>query len=207
MGSILRAKVTIKGIRTLAIHHFSAASLPLEAQERSGVAGNDPSEWQKTVLMDEDRRLYILPTYVFGCIKGGGKTVRRGKSNLLTAIASSLQVEDDMVFIHNGDGVLKLPDPPETIEAGTRTQDKLPSAYIECIPVRNPATKARNIRYRVAAKPGWHCTFTLLWDSVVVDRKSMELAVVNAGQLVGVGDGRGSIGYGRFEVESFEILG
>lgn len=74
------------------------------------------------------------------------------------------------------------------------------------IGVRNPSTKARNIRYRVAVKPGWQCSFTILWDSVVVDRKSLETAIINAGTLVGVGDGRQSIGYGRFELKEFSIL-
>lgn len=206
MSNILQAKVSIKGVKTLAIHHFGVDALPLEAREKSGVAGNDPEEWKRTALMDEDRQIYILPTYVFGCIKNGGKTVKRGKSSIQADIASTLQVEDDLIYIQNGTGTLTLPDPPEMIEAGSRKTEKLPSVYVEVIGVRNPSTKARNIRYRVAAKPGWHCEFTLLWDATVVDRKSMELAVNNSGKLVGVGDGRGSIGYGRFEVESFQVL-
>lgn len=205
MGSILQAKVKIEGIRTLAIHHFGIDALPLEARERTGVAGNDPEEWKRSVLMDEDRLLYLLPTYFFGCIKNGGKTVKKGKGNLLAAVASTLQIVDDRVYIQNGSGALKLPDPPDVIEAGTIKTEKLPSCYVEVIGVRNPSTKARNIRYRVAAKPGWHCEFTILWDATVVDRKSMELSIVSAGQLVGIGDGRGSIGYGRFNVQSFDI--
>jgi CRISPR/Cas system CMR subunit Cmr6 (Cas7 group RAMP superfamily) len=46
----------------------------------------------------------------------------------------------------------------------------------------------------------------ILWDSVVVDRKSLETAIINAGTLVGVGDGRQSIGYGRFDVTEFSIV-
>ncbi|MBW4559634.1 MAG: hypothetical protein KME32_00505 [Mojavia pulchra JT2-VF2] len=206
MANILQAKVTILGTRTLAIHHFGIDALPLEATEKDGVAGNSPNEWRKTVLMDEERQLFLLPTYFFGCIKYGGKTVKRGKSNLLTDIASTLQVMDDQIYICNSDGPIKLPDPPQVIEAGTIKNEKLPDSYVEVIGVRNPSTKARNIRYRVAVKPGWHCSFTILWDSVVVDRKSLETAIINAGTLVGIGDGRQSIGYGRFELTNFAIV-
>jgi hypothetical protein len=206
MANILQAKVTIVGTRTLAIHHFGIDALPLEATEKDGVAGNSPNEWKKTVLMDEERQLFLLPTYFFGCIKYGGKTVKRGKSNLLADIASTLQVMDDQIYICNSDSPIKLPDPPQVIEAGTIKNEKLPDSYVEVIGVRNPSTKARNIRYRVAVKPGWHCSFTILWDSVVVDRKSLETAIINAGTLVGIGDGRQSIGYGRFELANFAII-
>ncbi len=95
MDNILQAKVSILGTRTLAIHHFGIDALPLEAKEKDGVAGHSHNEWKKTVLMDEERLLFLLPTYFFGCIKYGGKTVKRGKSNLLADIASTLQVMDD----------------------------------------------------------------------------------------------------------------
>ncbi|WP_242056652.1 MULTISPECIES: hypothetical protein [unclassified Nostoc] len=104
MANILQAKVSIEGTRTLAIHHFGVDALPLEAKEKDGVAGNSPNEWKKTVLMDEERQLFLLPTYFFGCIKYGGKTVKRGKGNLLADIASTLQVMDDQIYICNSDG-------------------------------------------------------------------------------------------------------
>jgi hypothetical protein len=206
MANILQAKVTVTGTRTLAIHHFGIDALPLESIEKDGVAGNSPSEWKKTVLIDEQRQLFLLPTYFFGSIKYGGKTVKRGKGNLLADIASTLQVMDDQIYICNNNGPIKLSDPPQVIEAGTIKTEKLPDSYVEVIGVRNPSTKARNIRYRVAVKPGWCCSFMILWDSVVVDRKSLETAIINAGTLVGVGDGRQSIGYGRFDVTEFSIV-
>ena len=205
MPSILQAQVMIIGTRTLAIHHFGIDALPLEPQEKYGVPGNNPNEWKKTVLMDEERQLFLLPTYFFGCIKYGGKTVKRGRGNILADIASTLQVMDDQIYICNNDGPIKLPESPLVIEAGTVKTEKLPDSYVEVIGVRNPSTKARNIRYRVAVKPGWCCSFTILWDSVVVDRKSLETAIINAGKLVGIGDGRQSIGYGRFDVTDFVI--
>jgi hypothetical protein len=204
MTNIIQAKVRIEGIRTLAIHSFGVDSLPLEARERSGVAGNDPSEWERTVLMDESRQLYLLPTYAFSCLKAAGKTLRRGKSNLSAPIASTLQILDDRIYLTREGAPVKLPDPPKLIEAGKVSTELLPPAYIEVIGVRNPSTKARNIRYRAALKPGWQCDFTLLWDKTVVDRSAMELCCINSGQLVGLADGRG-IGYGRFNVLNFEV--
>lgn len=70
--------------------------------------------------------------------------------------------------------------------------------------VRNPSTKARNIRYRVAASAGWKLSFNLLWDKTIVSRGEMEAVCRDAGVLVGLGDGR-SIGFGRFEIEEFQI--
>ncbi|WP_257236728.1 hypothetical protein [Nostoc sp. 'Peltigera malacea cyanobiont' DB3992] len=89
MANILQAEVKVMGTRTLAIHHFGIDALPLEAKEKDGVAGNSPNEWKKTVLMDEEKQLFLLPTYFFGAIKYGGKTVKRGKGNFLADIAST----------------------------------------------------------------------------------------------------------------------
>jgi CRISPR/Cas system endoribonuclease Cas6 (RAMP superfamily) len=63
--------------------------------------------------------------------------------------------------------------------------------------VKNPATRARNVRYRVAASKGWTATFTIMWDKTVVAREEMKAAIRDAGMFVGIGDGR-SIGFGRF---------
>jgi hypothetical protein len=70
--------------------------------------------------------------------------------------------------------------------------------------VRNPSTKARNVRYRIAAAPGWSLGFTIQWDRTIVSRSEIESVCTDAGALVGLGDGR-SIGFGRFVVESFVV--
>ncbi|MBI4783274.1 MAG: hypothetical protein HY785_18430, partial [Oscillatoriophycideae cyanobacterium NC_groundwater_1537_Pr4_S-0.65um_50_18] len=46
--------------------------------------------------------------------------------------------------------------------------------------------------------------FLLDWDKTIVSRSEMEAVAIDAGKLVGLGDGR-SIGYGRFEMQSFEV--
>jgi CRISPR/Cas system endoribonuclease Cas6 (RAMP superfamily) len=60
------------------------------------------------------------------------------------------------------------------------------------------------VRYRIAAATGWGCDFKLTWDKTVVSRGEMEAAVIDAGRLCGIGDGR-SVGFGRFEVTNFEV--
>ena len=53
MSNIIQANLLIRGTRPMLIHHFGADAIPLERRERSGVAGNDPEEWKRTVLMTD----------------------------------------------------------------------------------------------------------------------------------------------------------
>lgn len=205
MGNIVRVKVTIKGERPLLWHHFGPDALPLEKGERTGVAGHDPEEWRKTVLVTKEGQLYIEPTYIFGCIRDGAKYTKKGKGSIQSAVAATLQVTDDRVLTDrhfpgfpNGHAfdVAKEPPPP--------TDPTLPVfTYISS--VRNPSTKARNVRYRIAASSGWQLTFGLLWDKTIVSRGEMEAVLRDAGVLTGLGDGR-TIGFGRFQVCSVEYI-
>src|SRR5262249_38927174 len=76
--------------------------------------------------------------------------------------------------------------------------------YIDIRSVRNPSTKGRNIRYRVAASTGWKTEFNIIWDKTVVSRSEMEAVLHDASNLTGLGDGR-NIGFGRFDVECFDV--
>lgn len=192
MGKMLEAKVTVKGVRPLLFHHFGPDALPLEKQERTGVAGNDPEEWKKTVLANKEGQLYLLPTYAFSCMCNGAKYTKNNRSTYQAAVAATLQVLDDALLL---DRFLPEGVPPEDPEA---------PVYLDIRSVRNPSTKGRNVRYRVAVPTGWTTSFTLLWDKTVVDRGVMETIARDAGRFAGFGDGR-SIGYGRFEIESFEV--
>jgi hypothetical protein len=159
MAQFLQAKVSIQGVRPLLFHHFSVDSLPLTKQERTGVAGNDPEEWRKTVLATREGQLYLDPTYIFGCLREAGKFTRKGKGSLQTAISASLMVSDDVILIDNCfllDGLIA---PPST--------DPTLPVYLDVRGVRNPTTKARNIRYRIACRPGWTCQFHLRWDATL----------------------------------------
>jgi hypothetical protein len=192
MGNIVTAQVAIRGIRPLLWHHFGPDAIPLEKQERTGVAGNDPEEWRKTVLMTGLRQLYVDPTYVFGSVRDGARNIKKGRGSIQPAVCSTLQVLDDVILIDRC-----VPEEPIPT-------DPTQPVYLDVRSVRNPSTKGRNVRYRIAAATGWGCDFKLTWDKTVVSRGEMEAAVIDAGRLCGIGDGR-SVGFGRFEVTNFEV--
>jgi hypothetical protein len=175
-------------------HAFTPDAIPLERQEKSGVPGNVPTEWQKTVLFDPDTRLLYIPgTYVFSCIKEGGKYIRKGRSNYQTMVTATLLVLEDV--IHIDDRYL-----PETPVA-----DPDQPVYLDIRGVRNPSTRGVNVRYRIACRSGWSCTFHLCWDRSIVAKDLMEAILMDAGRFAGIGSGR-AIGMGRFQVNTFEVL-
>lgn len=190
---LLKAKISIKGKRPLLFHRFSIDSIPLEKQERTGKAGNDPGEWKRTVLKTKDNQLYVDASYIFGCLRDGGKHIGSGRGTLQPKIAATLIVVDDTILI---DRFVPIED--------ELTEDKTQPVYLDIRSVKNPATKGRNIRYRIAASPGWQASFQIEWEGSLVSKEQMRSAMENAGDFVGLGDGR-SIGFGRFTVEKFEI--
>lgn len=198
LGNLLSATVRIEGTRTLLWHHFSVDAIPLEKQERSGVSGNDPEEWRRTVLMNADRQLYLLSSYLFRCIRDAAPFIKRGKA-FQTAVSATLQVMEEVILITDR----HVPQKPMLIEQG-QAYEEMPPVYVLVAGVKNPTTNKRNIRYRIAAAPGWQCEFTLLWDKTVISRGEMESLCLTSGQLNGVGDGR-AIGFGRFAVKKFEV--
>lgn len=191
MSNLLTAHITVEGTRPILWHAFGPDSMPLEKREKTGVAGNDPEEWKRTVLMTPERQLYIKPTYVFGCLREGARNIPRKRGTLMPILSGTLQVTDNTILVDR-----YVPDEPIPTDP-----DEL--VYLDVCGVRNPATKARNVRYRIAAAPGWHCSFNLLWDKTIVSREEMKEVIKFAGQLVGLGDGR-TIGNGRFIVQSNE---
>lgn len=204
MSNILKAQVTIRGMRPLIQHRFGPDALPLEKQERTGVAGNDPQEWRKTCMVTKDGQLFILPTYVFSCFREGSKNTKKGRGSIMPAVASTLQVTDDFILIDR-----YFPNFPNGHSFDVATVDAPPNdltapVFLDVCGVRNPATKARNVRYRIAAGTGWRASFHIVWDKTIVSRDQMQAVAIDSGRLVGLADGR-SVGYGRFEIESFNV--
>ena len=194
IGNQLQAQVLIQGIRPLLWNHLQPSESFGKRRERGGTAGNDPTEWQRNVLITDDRQLYLLPTHIFGCFRDAAKYTKRGRSSLMGQMASTLQVVERRVLV---DRYL----PEEPVKA---TEEIDQAVYVFMSVVKNVATRGHNIRYRVAAAPGWQCSFTLRWDKTIVSRQEMEAVAIDAGKLVGLADGR-SIGYGRFEVLQFLV--
>ncbi|NTU85944.1 MAG: hypothetical protein HGA45_42555 [Chloroflexales bacterium] len=193
IGNILYARVTVTGVRPLLWHAFGPDALPLFKREKTGVAGNDPEEWRRTVLMTEARQLYLKPTYVFGALRDGARYTKKGRGTLQPLIAATLQVLDDQRIL------LDRVVPPEPLPV-----DPLQPVYLDVQSVKNPTTRARNVRYRIAASAPWRFSATILWDRTVVSRAEMEAVVIDTGRLVGIGDGR-AIGYGRFTLDTFTV--
>ena len=191
MANMITARVQIEGVRAILWHHFGPDALPLEKRERTGVAGNDPEEWHRTVLMTAERQLYLDPSYIFGCLRDAARYTRKGKGSIQPALTATLQIVDDRILVDRF-----VPEEP-------LLTDPTALVYMDIRSVRNPSTKARNVRYRVAAAPGWTTQFTLLWDRTIVSQTEMRAVLHDAGQLVGLGDGR-SIGYGRFTIREVD---
>lgn len=203
MSNIITAKVKIKGVRPFWQHRFGPEALPLEKKEKTGVAGNDPEEWRRTAMVNKDGQLFFEGTYIFGSLREGAKYTKRGRASLQKPVAATLQVLEDRILLdrffpgfpngHKFD-IFSVEEPP---------RDQEEPVYLDVRGVVNPSTRGRNVRYRVAASPGWQAEFTIMFDKTIVSRNEMEAILIDAGRLVGIGNGR-TIGIGRFEVEQFE---
>jgi hypothetical protein len=207
MSNMLRAEVSVEGTRPLLWHHFGPNAIPPDGKrkERTGVAGNDPEEWRKTVLITKQGQLYLEPTYVFATIREAAKYTKRGRSSIQAAVAATLQVIDESVLVDR-----YFPGFPNGHDLDVKTvaapaADPAQPVYMDVRSVKNPSTKGRNVRYRVAAAPKWQAKFSLVWDRTIVSRGEMEAVIGDAGQFVGLADGR-SIGFGRFTVKGFEVI-
>jgi hypothetical protein len=189
---MLTAKVVIRGTRPLLWHHFGPETISLERKEKTGVAGKDPEEWRKTHLATEEGQLYLQRTSIFGCLRDGARHTRKRQGSIQRLVASTLEVLDDRVLV---DRFMPKGDPP---------YDPTAPVYIDVQSVKNPGTKMRNVRYRVAASSGWRAQFSIAWDETIVSQNEMRAVAIDAGRLEGLGDGR-AIGFGRFEVGKFTV--
>lgn len=190
IGNMIEASVEIEGTRTLFWHAFSLGALSLGRREKGGVAGNDPQEWQKTVLYDQlTRQLYLPDTYLFASIREGSKYTKVGRASYQTRIIATLQVLDERNMVDR-----YLPEVPSA--------DVNQLVYIDIRPTNNPATRGKNIRYRIVAAPGWHCQFRIAWDRTVISTEIMQSILRDSGSMAGVGNAR-AIGKGRYLIRSF----
>jgi hypothetical protein len=85
------------------------------------------------VLQTASRQLYIQPSYVFGCLRGGAKYTSRKRGTLQPYVAATLQVIEDRILIdrwvHRTGPVLESWDDP---------------VYLDRRCVVNPGTGKRN---------------------------------------------------------------
>jgi hypothetical protein len=205
VSNILKARVVIKGVRPLIQHRFGPDSIPLEKQEKNGVAGNNPEEWRTTAMVTPEGQLYLEPTYIFGCLRDGARHTKKGRGSIQALVVATLQILDDQILVDR-----YMPGFPnghkcDPLIISTPPTDRTCPVYVDICSVRNPTTKGRNVRYRLATPSGWKTEFNIMWDKTIVDRNQMQSVINDAGTLCGLGDGR-SVGFGRFQVESFEVI-
>lgn len=201
MSNIVKASVIIRGTRTLLQHRFGPEAIPLTKGERTGVAGNDPEEWKKTCMVTEEGQLYLPGTYFFGCLKNGAVHTKRGRGSLQSPLVSTLQVEEDLILLDRF-----IPKPGAlTSESILTPANPDVETFIYVSTVKNPATKGRNVRYRLATRAGWKCKFTISWDKTIISRDQMQAIIRDSGTLGGLGDGI-KIGCGRFEIVKYKEL-
>lgn len=200
MSTMSQMHIRIEGYRELLWHHFSVEALtssPQGRRKRPGQAGNDPTEWRRTALVTDRGQLYIERMAVFGALREGARYTRDGRSTLQGPLAATLEVLDDRILIDRW-----FPGYPGAEPFDLRHVEALPidareAVYLDIRGVRNPSTKMRNIRYRVATRPGWHAEFRLRWNSTVLSETQLLAIVHDTGEFVGLGSGR-SLGLGRF---------
>lgn len=208
MSNIITATVQIVGKRSLFFHPFDEDSIPLEKQELTGVAGNDPWTWSHLSQVLPSGQLYIRPTQVFATIREGGRHIKVKNKALMYPIISTVQVADEIILVDR----FLPPDALKFVQSKGKegnpleslTRDITAPVYLDVRGGKNPSTKKAMVIYRVAASPGWHLGFTLQWDKTVVSRDQLHAACIDAGNLEGIGNGR-KIGMGRFDIETFHV--
>src|SRR4051794_18108605 len=97
--NILTANVEITGVRALLMNRFGPDAIPLTKRERSGVAGNDPTEWKRRVCWNKKGQLYLESATVFGCVRDGAKFTKRGHRTNQVLVVATLQVSPAELFL------------------------------------------------------------------------------------------------------------
>ena len=188
-------KFKIRGTRPLIMHKFNVEVLEkLERKEKTGQVGNDPTEWRKTCFITDKGELYLPGNYFTATFRNGAKYIKEGKSNLSKKVGACIQLYENKVILNRS-----LGKPLTEIKDEEVPRDSEKPVYVDVCGVVNPATKGRNVRYRLACSPGWECEFTVLYDDTILSLSQVKEVIKDSGTLVGIADGRG-MGNGRFEI-------
>lgn len=179
-------------------HKFNIENISNKSRPKSGSAGDNPEEW-KTSVWCEGKKLYIPGNYLFSSIQAGGKYVKAGRGNISNRLAGCMRVVTEKFYLN-----VELPEDIEELSTENFTRDSSRRCYLDIRSVKNPMTKGRNVRYRVALSPGWGTSVEVEWDDTIISKDDMKRAIECAGKFSGVGDGRG-IGLGRFDVANIKI--
>jgi hypothetical protein len=139
----------------------------------------DRLEWEGGLYWDDDLGPVILSDAIERCIQLGAQKSRLGK--------------DVQAAVFCTEPVTKL------LYDGPRTKEKLYADARFTIRKGVAIQKSRVIRVRPMFPTGWSLQFTLEFDESILNPKSLEKAMTDAGALIGLGDWRPK--FGRFLVE------
>ncbi len=127
-------------------------------------------------------------------MKAGSAYTKVGRGTIQKKVLATLQVIDDKVlldrFVPDNIDQIKTEDMPKTADH---------PVFIDIRGVTNPASKGKNVRYRLGCSSGWNAKFLIQWDPTIVSAEHMKQVAEDAGTLIGVGDGR-TLGFGKFKV-------
>jgi hypothetical protein len=192
-SNLVNYEIKIKGNRPILFHAFREEVLTQTKKNRGGSQGNDPTEWKQTVQMDDKRQLFVTHLNLFAMIKNAAKFTKVGRGTIKDKVGATIQFDPINYYLTD-----RFVPEEENLD-----RDEKKPVFLHVVSVKNPATKGRNLRYRIAASPGWEIIFHMKWDPRIVSIDLMKGVLEDGGVLEGFMDGR-NIGYGRFELIEFE---
>jgi hypothetical protein len=187
-------KFTIKGISPLLFHKFNIEEVSNKSKTKSGTAGNNPEEWRTTAIA-HGKQLYIPGYYLFSCLSEGGSYVKEGRGSIKKKLMGCLLVNTERFYLN-----YELPKEIHELDSSDIPRDSSQKIYLDIRAVKNPVTKGKNVRYRLALCPGWETSVMAQWDDTIISKDSIRQVIESAGKFVGLCDGR-LLGYGRFSCE------
>jgi hypothetical protein len=196
-----KATYKLIGIKPLLFHAFrpEVVETPRHKTSKTGQAGINKEEWKET-LFSEGTKLYIPDTYFFAFLRSGGSFIKVGRGTIKNKVIACITIPEMRYYFSNR----KLPKDVENMENEDLSSDPTKPLFLHVSGVTNPATKGRNVRYRLGLGAGWEIESSVVWDDSIVSKEQMQDAVEAAAAFSGMADGRNT-GYGRCRVENFNI--
>jgi hypothetical protein len=139
----------------------------------------DRLEWEAGLYWDDKDGVVMPSDNIERCIQLGAQKSRIGKDVQAVVFCSEPQMRVDYEGPRNKDKMFA--DPRFTLRKGVAIQ------------------KSRIIRIRPMIPTGWSISFGLEFDEKILNEKNLIQAMLDAGQLIGLGDWRPK--FGRFTVE------
>ena len=142
------------------------------------------SEWEAGMYFDETLGPYVPGQNLRKCLQQGAKMTKKGKD-----VARAAYVMEDKVPLE-----YKGPRDLDTMYASGK--------YMDVRSVKGGTTSSRVMRCRPLFQE-WSLSFSLLYNTGILQEDDIVLYMTNAGSFIGLGDYRPDLGgmFGRFSVE------